>query len=421
MEDTMQDSNADDSSPEPSDTPREVLSPIVCSHCAHAQTEDATKSFFLHPRTLTILALMLLALVYVAMTPEIDDTTTNVKFGIFAAIMVFILIGTLQFPDGPFIRPHPAIWRAVLSISVLYQMTLVFLLYMNKNDARKLFSYIDPTLGVELPERSYAENCKITVHNVLAQSDIFVLAHALGWFGKALILRDVWFCWILSIMFEVCEYSLQHQLPNFKECWWDHWILDVLVCNWLGIYLGMKTCEYFEMKQYSWRGFREIPTIRGKVSRTVQQFTPHSWTRFEWGTTKSFKNYVVVVFLLAIFLQCELNCFYLKYLLWIPPEHPLNTWRLFFYFLAGVPGTRELYQYVTDKNCKRIGPQAWLVMATICTETLICVKLGQGEFPNPTPTSVKWFWAVLLTLVVGYGLRVLSFTSSAKRKEKKLA
>lgn len=52
--------------------------------------------------------------------------------------------------------------------------------------------------------------------------DLFVVAHTLGWFGKALILRDYWFCWIISIAFELCEYSLQHQLNNFAECWWDH-------------------------------------------------------------------------------------------------------------------------------------------------------------------------------------------------------
>lgn len=52
--------------------------------------------------------------------------------------------------------------------------------------------------------------------------DIFVLAHILGWYGKAIILRDSWICWILSITFELLEYSLQHQLNNFAECWWDH-------------------------------------------------------------------------------------------------------------------------------------------------------------------------------------------------------
>lgn len=28
----------------------------------------------------------------------------------------------------------------------------------------------------------------------------------------------------------------QHMLPNFKECWWDSWILDVLLCNAAGRY-----------------------------------------------------------------------------------------------------------------------------------------------------------------------------------------
>jgi hypothetical protein len=31
-----------------------------------------------------------------------------------------------------------------------------------------------------------------------------------------------------------CLPLLQHMLPNFNECWWDSWVLDVLVCNSLG-------------------------------------------------------------------------------------------------------------------------------------------------------------------------------------------
>lgn len=155
-----------------------------------------------------------------------------------------------------------------------------------------------------------------------------MIYHATGWYAKAVVLRDYWFCWILSVMFEVMEYSLQHQLNNFAECWWDHvssfngkffiiniyfktifaflkihyiqWILDVLICNWVGLYFGMKTCEYFEMKGYSWRGIKQIPSSKGKVKRIVQQFTPHHWTKFEWGTTKSFKNYLAVIGLLFL-------------------------------------------------------------------------------------------------------------------------
>lgn len=67
---------------------------------------------------------------------------------------------------------------------------------------------------------------------------------------------------IISVMFEFLEYSLEHQLPNFSECWWDHWIMDVLVCNGLGIYCGMKTLEWLSLKTYKWQGLWNIPTYK---------------------------------------------------------------------------------------------------------------------------------------------------------------
>lgn len=96
---------------------------------------------------------------------------------------------------------------------------------------------------------------------------------------------------IISVMFEFLEYSLEHQLPNFSECWWDHvgaagkaqpgwaravisgpvvnsspfltqWIMDVLICNGLGIYCGMKTLEWLSLKTYKWQGLWNIPTYK---------------------------------------------------------------------------------------------------------------------------------------------------------------
>lgn len=97
---------------------------------------------------------------------------------------------------------------------------------------------------------------------------------------------------IISVMFEFLEYSLEHQLPNFSECWWDHvrafvvvgvgsrfdirmvdvrgcvmnllsqWIMDVLLCNGLGIYCGMKTLAWLSMKPYQWQGLWNIPTYK---------------------------------------------------------------------------------------------------------------------------------------------------------------
>ena len=265
------------------------------------ENDEDTLDFFYKPHTISVLVLMLSFFLYIALyVTEDADSVRNTKVGLGAAAMVLVLLGLLMFPDGPFIRPHPALWRIVTASSAVYLILLVFLLFQNKHDAREILRYFDSSLGIKLPERSYATNCDLTWDNVADQMDEFVIAHALGWFAKGLMLRDYWIGWILSVMFEVLEYSLQHQLPNFAECWWDHWILDVLVCNWLGLWAGMKICHYLDIKTYSWRGIRAIPTYSGKVKRAVQQFTPYSWTKFEWAYTKDFKHFSMVVMIVVL-------------------------------------------------------------------------------------------------------------------------
>lgn len=106
----------------------------------------------------------------------------------------------IQFRDGPFIRPHPAFWRIILGINLLYELLLVFLVFQDLDSAREMMKLVDPNLGVQLPEKSYAENCELSIGVIWDAMDIFCLAHALGWFGKAMILRDYWFCWVSSTL-----------------------------------------------------------------------------------------------------------------------------------------------------------------------------------------------------------------------------
>ena len=47
-----------------------------------------------------------------------------------------------------------------------------------------------------------------------------------------------------------------HLLPNFAECWWDSLILDVLICNGLGIWIGMEICKKLEMRNYHWESIK---------------------------------------------------------------------------------------------------------------------------------------------------------------------
>ncbi|KAH9999643.1 PSS-domain-containing protein [Russula compacta] len=368
------------------------------------ERQDTSVEFFYKPVTLTALAVALAALGYVATTQGVlEEGRDKRRVGAYAAIAGFLVFSVIQFRDGPFIRPHPAFWRVVLGVNLLYELALVFLLFQDLNSARAMMTYLDPNLGRPLPEKSYAENCAFTPQNIWDAIDIFCLAHALGWFGKAMILRDYWFCWILSVAFELAEYSLQHQLPNFAECWWDHWLLDVLICNWLGTYVGMKACQYFEVKHYTWRGFRQSRGIRSKTKRVFTQFSPHDFTAFHWHGTASLVHYVTVVMLLAVFLAAELNPFYLKSLLWMEPDHPFVIARLAGVFLCALPAVRELYQYINNpRKAVRMGQHVWLLLATIGTELLAIVKWSKGQFSAPLPTHVRFAWLVGGALLVLY-------------------
>lgn len=307
-------------------------------------------------------------------------------------------------------------------------MLLSFLYWTDKSSAREYVKYLDPSLGKPLPEKSYAEKCEFTPRNVWDGIDIFCLAHSLGWFGKAVILRDHWFCWILSVGFEVMEYSLQHHLPNFAECWWDHWLLDVLICNWAGLWLGMKTCEWLRVSPFSWRGLRplssnlERETSHRRAKNAAKQFTPYDWTEFRWEGTKKFRNYISTVALLTVFLLSELNVFYLKSLLWLAPEHPLVICRLAAMFLWALPAVREFYDYATyTKRVKRMGSHAWLSMATVILELLIVVKWSKGEFTKPIPTPVRYFWTIAIGSLIIYPVAkfaIPSWTQSQTNKKR---
>ena len=95
--------------------------------------------------------------------------------------------------------------------------------------------------------------------------DEFVIAHTLGWWAKALIMRNYWMLWTVSIGFELMELTFQHWLLNFNECWWDSWILDVAVCNLVGLLVGMRTVKYFGSKKYNWQGISEHKGFFGKA------------------------------------------------------------------------------------------------------------------------------------------------------------
>ncbi|CAF3735743.1 unnamed protein product [Rotaria sp. Silwood1] len=371
--------------------------------------DDGTMSFFWRAHTITCLVIAMSYLFYIALVEQpSEDSSYNTKRGLLACAGFLLVFGMTQTPDGVFVRPHPALWRFVLCFSLLYEIVLIYILFQTVDDARQLLKTIDPSLGVPLPDKDYGGTCRIydwdnpedPFYAFKDKMDIFVVSHVIGWWLKALILRDYWFCMVTSIGFELLEYSLAHQLPNFSECWWDHWVLDALICNGGGIYMGMKTCEYLKIKPYNWRGMWTIPTVRGKIMRVLGQFTPHDWLEFDWRPTASLKRWLATLLITCFLLLVDLGTFYLKFILWIPPPHFLCGIRLFLFFPACGVAVRETFEYLDNRECKKFGRQSWILTAIVVTEILIVLKFDWKTATKPLPFHIVLVWTMIAVGVV---------------------
>jgi len=385
------------------------------------------------------------AVLYVAnFSYEKGDLQTNTKRGLLGSTFAFLLYSSLPAPPAKtiFSRPHPLVWRVVTGTVICYYMALTFLLFQSVDDARWLVTFVDPChnglvecsdgakvgLGLgkpqALPERSYADQCVVWTGgagcrwwadmskkqtpcfaNIQgAVQDEFFFAHIVGWWGKALILRHAGAAWINSIAFEFIELSFQHWMPNFAECWWDHIILDVLLCNALGIFLGHVFIHYFEVKQYRWMNISGYSSSTAKVKRLAEQFMPESWDSYDWHSLESPKRLLVVLLVYCLILLQDFNAFALKYILWMPPRNPLNTYRLVLWWLLGMMAVREFYEYTTNRAVKRLGHNAWLGAMILTIEVLIWVKFGReaNEFKQPFPQWVVVFWTTALVVFAGW-------------------
>ena len=383
----------------------------------HWSRDDAALHWLQKPHTATVLFVMILGLMYLGFTRDDSlSTVDNYKVGMGSAAFCFLVICMLYLRDGPFMRPHPVVWRLVMGIGILYFLSIVVLYFQSRDDVRQLLTHFDANLGRPLPERSYAQHCELYTPNDPESSfrnlrdtvqDEFFIAHILGWFFKTLIIRDWRFCLFMSVLFEVWEYTFEFMLANFRECWWDHLILDILFCNNLGILTGILVLRYmFRIKEYNWTGVVRWTGRTG--SSALRRFTPLSWDRFNWDVMRSPKRFLAVLGVVVHMSVIDLTAFFLKYILWVPPPHYLNIGRLFMWVAIGSASLREWYQFVSDPECHKLGAFVWIGLAGTIAEVMLCIKFGQGIFPDPPPTYVWVPWLVFL--VVGSILVVVFFT-----------
>lgn len=376
------------------------------------EVDDISLEFFYRPRTITLLLLSIAAVIYFAFVRDTDDVDKNIWSGILCCCFFFLIISVLAFPNGPFTRPHPAVWRIVFGMSVIYLLGCLFILFQKKETVDQIMFLLDPNLKnfhIDM-DKDYGVNCSdVNLERIWSHVDVFALGHYLGWMFKAVLIRHMGILWAASIMWEITELAFAHLLPNFIECWWDALILDVLICNGFGIWCGLKICQVLEMREYKWESIKDIHSTTGKIKRAMLQFTPESWTHVRWLDPKCSYMRVFAFCELVLFWQVsELNTFFLKHVFEMPASHFLVTARLLLIGVIVAPSVRQFYSYVTDTTCKRVGTQCWVYGAIMVTESLICIKHGQELFQQTYPVNIVIWLAVQFLIswifVVGYAM-----------------
>lgn len=364
--------------------------------------DDISLEFFYKPHTITLLAVSAFGVMSFAFVRNEASLQDNIWAGMLCVVFFFLIISVLAFPNGPFTRPHPAVWRILFGISVLYLLTLQFFMFQNYKTIMGIFYWLDPKLKdfhINM-DKEYGVNCSdVSVDRVWGHVDVFAWGHFLGWMFKAILIRHMGILWAISIMWEITEIAFAHLLPNFVECWWDALILDVLLCNGFGIWCGLKICRILEMREYKWASIRDISSTTGKIKRAVLQFTPESWTHVRWLDPKSTYMRFAAVCQLVIFWQVtELNTFFLKHIFEMPPDHPIVIVRLILVGLFVAPSVRQYYIYVTDTRCKRVGTQCWVYGAIMVSEAILCIKNGKELFERTQATNII-LWLIIQIIV----------------------
>jgi phosphatidylserine synthase 2 len=144
------------------------------------------------------------------------------------------------------------------------------------------------------------------------------------------------------------------------------------------------------------------------ISGFIEKFKPNVWTRYDWGFFSNLNNYVAVLY--YCFFVCAVDCngFFLKFILWVPPDHDLLKVRLFIWGFSAIAATKEYYEFVTNKYCYRIGPFVWLSTLVLSLEFSIIIKFGSVMFTEPFPWYVKLMWSVLGLAIFSGGIYAYS-------------
>lgn len=110
-----------------------------------------------------------------------------------------------------------------------------------------------------------------------------------------------------------------------------------------------------------------------------------------------FLNQITAPNNLTSFQTVELNTFFVKHIFPMPVAHPICVARILITGLMAAPATRQYYTYITDKQCKRLGSQAWVFVCITLSELILNIKFGLDLFSH-TQVRVPSLFKLIPTL-----------------------
>lgn len=232
--------------------------------------------------------------------------------------------------------------------SVIYAVSLVLLLLSKSEaEAHGVLSAIDPSLTSPVPVVDLATGCGLSNLKV-ALFDVHVITHFFGWFVTTLAFRDVVFSWVCGLVWEIIEGSLEHNIPELRECWWDKAFMDLFGCNNLGIFFAWLVMRYFKIEEFNWA---KILTPDGSALHKLGflYFVPGRDTLQQnyYGILKSGRTCMAFLYANLVILLYQLNLFFLKTALWLPTLHWIVSCRCLLIaclLLSAIPAAYKRYE-----------------------------------------------------------------------------
>lgn len=321
-----------------------------------------------------------------------------------------ILACTAFMTSFSFLKPYlfSRFWRMMASLANIYLCFIIFMLHQRPETGRQIWGLLDPSLNQPVTEEmhTYDDHCEFHLSNIWDNLDHYFAVHWCNWYLASFVIRDAYILHLWSFLDEIVELSWQHILPHFRECWWDHIILDIIMANTPAIFLGLATIKYLGWTEHDWFG------RKGKKS---------FWEWEIWNCHRRFGGFSYMFILLLIHF---LTGFFLINMFLIPPKHFFPIARLLLWFGLGRIAFREGWQDISTWNTYERkenvveGRYRWLCVGTLTTEAILCYKYRKGTgniMYGPTPLYISLPWAIYLGFTIFFWL-YLRFKPGATKK-----